>query len=234
MQSAFEYILTSLQSAGNDEKAMWLENYVKHDIQSLGVGIPEIRTLVKDVALKYEILKMSRDEQEKLYTQLMQNPYTEMKLAAVLFLQLFHLKNKPSDLLGLMQDWFDNKYISDWNVCDWLCVRVLTPLLDAHAAGTIPVLKSWNQSPYLWMARASLVPFAQSKNMKEYSSQILDFSETLISRPVRFCKTSVGWVLREYWKHDSDFVLCFLEKHKNHTTPEVVKNATKYKMKLKS
>jgi len=35
-----------LKSVRNADKAAWLENYVKHDIKSLGVGIPEIREIV--------------------------------------------------------------------------------------------------------------------------------------------------------------------------------------------
>ncbi|HHJ50839.1 MAG TPA: DNA alkylation repair protein, partial [Phaeodactylibacter sp.] len=44
----------------------------------------------------------------------------------------------------------------------------------------------------------------------------------------RFCKTAVGWVLREYSKVDEEFVLKFLSDFERWTTKEVVRNATKY------
>jgi len=89
-------------------------------------------------------------------------------------------------------------------------------------------LKQWNRDPYLWKARASLVPFARAKYITTHSREIYQFSDTLIRRNERFAKTAVGWVLREYSKHDPEFVLDFLSKHVKHTTAEVKRNSLKY------
>lgn len=72
------------------------------------------------------------------------------------------------------------------------------------------------------------MPFAQSKTISDHATTIEAFSNTLIRWEERFCKTSVGWVLREYSKRDPAFVIRFLEAHREWTTPEVVKNARKY------
>ncbi|MCB0551466.1 MAG: DNA alkylation repair protein, partial [Phaeodactylibacter sp.] len=153
---------------------------------------------------------------------------TEDKLAAILYLQLYWKGMDAQPQLDLISHWFDQRWISDWNVCDWLCVRLLSPMLDRSPEQALPVLKAWNGNEYLWTARASLVPFAQCKSITEHIDTIEAFSSILIQREERFCKTSVGWVLREYSRHDKDFVLRFLEEHKDWVTPEVVKNATKY------
>ena len=86
----------------------------------------------------------------------------------------------------------------------------------------------WNRSQNIWKARASLVPFAQCKNIKTHTEIIQQFSIELIKRQQRFCKTAVGWVLREYSKVDTNFVLNFLEQYSEWATKEVIKNATKY------
>jgi 3-methyladenine DNA glycosylase AlkD len=124
--------------------------------------------------------------------------------------------------------------VIDWNVCDWLCVRILTPLLDKEPELVVSVLSEWNKSPNLWKARASLVPFAQSKSIAKHNKTILQFSSELIKRQERFCKTAVGWVLREYSKSDTKFVAEFLEQFKDWITKEVIKNATKYIVQKKS
>jgi 3-methyladenine DNA glycosylase AlkD len=54
------------------------------------------------------------------------------------------------------------------------------------------------------------------------------FSTVLIKREERFCKTAVGWVLREISKSDKNYVEKFLEVHRQFITPEVIKNSTKY------
>lgn len=101
-------------------------------------------------------------------------------------------------------------------------------MVDRSPEQALPVLKEWNEDEYLWTARASLVPFAQCKSIVEHIDTIEAFSSVLIKREERFCKTSVGWVLREYSKYDKGFMHRFLEKYKDWVTPEVVKNAKKY------
>lgn len=157
----------------------------------------------------------------------MKNEYTEPKLAAILFVQLYWKTENVEEILKLSSDWF-NRWIADWNLCDWLCVRLLTPLVNKEPELTKLELSKWNKNPNLWKARASLVPFAQSRNILNHKELIVQFSSELIKREERFCKTAVGWVLREYSKVDPKFVTDFLDQYKNWTSKEIVKNATKY------
>jgi hypothetical protein len=54
-----------------------------------------------------------------------------------------------------------------------------------------------------------------------------NFSEVLIEREERFCKTAVGLVLRAVSKFDMKFVGDFLGKNDNYVIPEVRRNAEK-------
>ena len=101
-------------------------------------------------------------------------------------------------------------------------------MIDSQDPQVIWVLKRWSRNPYLWKARASLVPFAQASSILEHGKEIGRISDILIRREERFAKTAVGWVMREYSKHDEDFVLAFLSKHVKYTTAEVKRNALKY------
>lgn len=228
MKPVTDLIQQRLAALSDEKKARWLENYVKHDIRSRGVGIPQIREVLQAVVRAEQLTEEALETQIALLDDLMRQPFTEDKLAAILYLQLYWKEADPTRQLNLISRWLDKGWISDWNVCDWLCVRILTPLLDRAPDTVIPALQEWNAEAYLWKARASLVPFAQSKNMADHLAIIEPFSNTLIRREERFCKTSVGWVLREYSKHDPAFVIRFLEAHQAWTTPEVVKNARKY------
>ena len=167
-------------------------------------------------------------DQVELLTDLMSQEYTEDKLSAILYLQLFWKDKYDKQKIDLISDWFDSNLITDWNVCDWLCVRILTPMIDSSTKKTIAELKKWNKSKNLWKARASHVPFAQCKTIGQHKNIIENFSVELVKREERFCKTAVGWVLREYSKIDSDFVTKFLSTYENWTTKEVIRNAKKY------
>lgn len=228
MKNISQTIQSRLTALGDEKKARWLENYVKHNIQSKGVGIPQIREVVKAVAKETALTDQSPEIQVAVLNDLVKQPFTEDKLAAILYLQLYWKTANAGQLLDLTGHWFDQCWINDWNVCDWLCVRLLSPVVDRAPEHAVPIFREWNADPYLWKARASLVPFAQCKTIAKHTDTIYNFSVRLIRREERFCKTSVGWILREYSRHDPDFVTRFLDEQREWTTPEVVKNATKY------
>lgn len=220
-------IQTKITSIGNPDKAKWFENYIKHGIKSKGVGIPEIRDIVKEATKEYRLLELDITEQVDLLNNLMTSEYTEDKLSAIIYIQLNWNRTNEQEKITLISDWFDKELITDWNVCDWLCVRLLTPMIDNWSKDTLRELKKWNRNQNQWKARASLVPFAQCKSLDKHQNLIEEFSIELIKRDERFCKTAVGWVLREYSKIDPSFVTKFLFKYENWTTKEVIKNATK-------
>lgn len=221
-------IVEGLEARGDPEKARWLENYVKHAVRSFGVGIPAIRELVQELHGRTGWAAGSVQEQTPVLDDLMAHSHTEPKLAAILSVQLFWTPDRSGAILDTTSAWFDRGWIADWNVCDWLCVRLLTPVLDHDPERAVATFREWNGSPQQWKARASLVPFAQSHALADHTKAILEMAEVLIRREERFCKTAVGWVLREYSKVDPGAVSTFLERWTADTTPEVVRNATKY------
>ena len=229
MNHTGQKIVAELKSNAKAEKAEWWNRYMKGEIPFLGVGIPEIRKMLLDLNRKERLEELAMNRQVGIVNGLIKSGLAEEKLAAILYIQLFWLANqKKSFLMSLISDWFDERYIFDWNTTDWLCVKVLTPMVDSGDPEVISRLKHWSRDPYLWKARASLVPFAQAGTMMDHTQEIKRFADILIRREERFAKTAVGWVLREYSKHDEEFVLTFLSKHVKHTTAEVKRNALKY------
>lgn len=223
-----------LSYAGDRKKAIWLENYVKHGVKSRGVGIPSIKIIIKDFVKENDLNELPQSKKIELLNLLMKQDFSEDQLAAILLLQFHWYTIENATQLSMISEWLNKQWISDWNICDWLCVRIISPMVDNDPQDTILTLKTWNSDPYLWKARASLVPFAQCKTIAEHKNVIEDFSSNLIVRSERFCKTSVGWVLREYSKIDKKFVQSFLENNKEFLTQEVFRNATKYFPKSKS
>lgn len=222
-------IVEALRRQAKSDKASWWNRYLKGEIPFLGIGIPDIRKLLIHINREESLEQLPLNRQVGLVNSLMKGRYAEEKLAAILYLQLFWLgKQKNSLLLSVISEWFDDRLIFDWNTTDWLCVRILTPLVESGDQPVIWKLKQWNRDPYLWKARASVVPFAQASTILEHTREIERFSDTLIRREERFAKTAVGWVLREYSKHDPEFVLTFLSKHVKYTNAELKRNALKY------
>ena len=229
MNQISEKIVEDLRLTGRSEKADWWNQYLKGTIPFIGAGIPEIRNILLEMNKAEGLDHLSMNRQVGLVNRLIKGRFAEQKLAAILYVQLFWLGcKKNSFLLSLINDWFDERYIFDWNTTDWLSVKILTPIVNSRDPQVIWTLKKWNRDPYLWKARASLVAFAQSSELHANSQELERFCDILIRRQERFAKTAVGWVLREYSKEDPEFVLAFLSKHVRYTTAEVKRNALKY------
>ena len=231
-----ETLVQELEVRSVPQKADWWNSYLKGEIRFVGTSIPEIRKLLIEKNGSDGLDHLPMNQQVSMVNGLMRSQFAEHKLAAILYVQLFWLfTQNNSFLLSLISDWFDERYIFDWNTTDWLSTKILTPVLDSGDEKVLWTLKKWNRDPYLWKARASLVPFAHSKYIREHKTYIERFADILIRREERFAKTAVGWVLREYSKLDEEFVLDFLSKHVKYTTWDVKRNALKYhRQKLKN
>jgi 3-methyladenine DNA glycosylase AlkD len=229
MQDTRTEITRELHRQGCREKAEWWNQYLKGEIPFIGVGTPEIRKVFLERDRQYAFGQLPMNRQVALVNGLMRGDFAEEKLAAILYVQLFWLDSqRPRFLMNLLSDWFDDRNIYDWNTTDWLSIRILAPLVDSGDPEVIWKLKRWNRDSSLWKARASMVPFARVSSITRHAALIYRFADILIRRKERYAKTAVGWVLREYSKHDKEFVLSFLSKHVKYITAEVKRNALKY------
>jgi hypothetical protein len=61
---------------------------VKHGVKSYGVGIPELREIMHEIA-KNQFIHESISIQTECLHDLFRHNYTESKIAAVLFIQLY-------------------------------------------------------------------------------------------------------------------------------------------------
>ena len=141
----------------------------------IGIDTFEKRKIAFKSAVRnknYKRTEKNISEQQDLLNDLMKQEYTEDKLSAILYLQLFWKGKNERQTVELISKWFDNNLITAWNVCDWLCVRILTPMLDNWTEQTLTELSKWNKDRNLWKARASLVPFAQCKTIDHHENII--------------------------------------------------------------
>jgi 3-methyladenine DNA glycosylase AlkD len=235
MNQYAETLVQELKIRSVPKKADWWNSYLKGEIRFVGTSLPEIRKLLIEKNYSEGLDQLPMNQQVGLVNGLMRSEMAEHKLAAILYIQLFWLGvQKNSFLLSLVSDWFEDRHIHDWKTSDWLSLKVIAYLVDSGDEQVLWTLRRWNRDPYLWKARASIVPFTRSGNIARYKKSIWLFSDILIRREERFAKTAVGWVMREYSRVDVDFVLDFLSRHMKYTTWDVKRNALKYyRQKLK-
>ena len=230
MVNHVEHIKSEISSIANKSKSKWWNNYLKNSIQFIGVGIPDIRKIL----INWHAGNNGNSEFIAIADKLISLEIAEFKLAGILIYQEFLLKQINQDkIVSHINKLFEKQLIYDWNTCDWLSVRVLSPIIDSDNKELFSTILNWHKKEYLWHARASLGPFAQCKNLPLYVDVLEKPLISLIRRPERFGKTAVGWILREIYKFNSDYVFSFLQNQKNFLSTEVINNALKYMDKTK-
>ena len=131
-------------------------------------------------------------------------------------------------LLEKYENIYANKLIFDWNICDWFCVRVLSPTIIENGERCAKKVTSWKNADYVWQVRSAVVPFVNLASEAQYYPYVMGACKVLISREERFSKTAVGWVLREISKYEEQMVFSFIDNHLKSFSRESLGNALKY------
>jgi 3-methyladenine DNA glycosylase AlkD len=203
----------------------WWTRYMKGVIPFRGVGIPIIREVVAD----WRDAAAPVEEQFETALALIRERMAEDKLAGVLYLQNYLIEPIPwRTALPRYAELFDEGSISDWNITDWFCVRVLGPTIQHHGLPCARAIASWHKAENLWRARASAVAFVNLTADPRFHDLFERSCTTLIRRDERFAKTAVGWVLRELSRHDRARVEAVIREHEAHFSRESLRNARKY------
>lgn len=224
-----EKLKSQLAEIADDQKKLWWENYVKHDTKFRGVGTPDIREKLKEWYKNESVDKLPLDKQLDLALSFFAEEYSEDKIVGILFLQIYlYDKFDYRVLIPKFEKIFKKKYIYDWNICDWFCVRVLGTIIKQNGLPCAKAITKWNTAKNVWQARCSVVAFANLAKENKYTSLLLESSQKLIKRDERFAKTAVGWILREISKTDEKIVVDFIVENKNHFSKESLENSIKY------
>lgn len=207
----------------------WHSRYLRDATPVLGVRMPGIRSAVTEWATAHSLPGDDAVEAKKVAYSLFEGKFEEEKLAGVLFLHEFVQADGMLDVedvedLGRL---FDGGGISDWNCCDWFCVKVLATLVEKEGAVVVERVAGWCTARNLWRARSSVVGLLGIVKEGEGREVVLGCCRVVGRREERFAKTSVGWALREMGKYDEKAVMGFLDGHVGVLSVESVKNATK-------
>lgn len=201
-------------------------------IDFYGVGSPDIRTIVAAWHTSHALEGADADHLMQLATTAAAMPVAEDKLAAIILLQEHGLDLlDPTRHLPGIAGWFDDGHIADWNTCDWLCVRVLGPLIATHGQPVAEQVAGWTGAPVLWRRRAARVAFvnlapAGDANFPGFTELVLTTCHRTASDPERFSQTATGWVLRELSRADPEPVLAYLDRHLDQLSREAIRMAT--------
>jgi 3-methyladenine DNA glycosylase AlkD len=215
----------------------WWTKYLRGAASFRGVKMGDVRKAVHAWFEEERLGEhLSMGQQKDLAVMLLEEDYTEDKLAGILFLQEILL---PAGALDWRSDLprfarlFDGGYIGDWSICDWLCVKVLGPLVEQQGEACARAISEWRGAQSVWQRRASVAAFVNlaskgDQNFPGFTEMVLDNCSYLLGSQERFAQTGVGWILRELSRSDHGRVIVFVEANVDRFSREALKNASKY------
>jgi len=219
-------------SDSSDEKTRsWFNNYLKGSIEYRGLKTPEVRKLLLEWSHQYEVNALTKKKQYEIVLGLFSSQYAEDKFAGILYLQEFLLKGsyaESSEIIHLVDQAFKKEYFFDWSTTDWLCVRVLDPIVLNSSRAEAEKISSWRESKNLWQRRTSIVSFRGAAKKGVYWRIIKETIGILILEEERFIQTGIGWLIADLSKVNPNRASKVVEKHIENMSLEIVQRHTKH------
>jgi len=228
-----------LRSLADPAKKMWWERYLKGEIEFLGVPMADIRTAIHAWV---DSAGMDADEAREAALALLRRPLAEEKLAGILLLQERVAPAGallPTRDLPVIARLFDDGHIWEWSTTDWLCVRVIGPMVAAGGRPVAAMVAGWVAAPGLWRRRAAVVAFVPVAGGGETTAPwlvdtVLEVCAATVSDRARFAQTAIGWVLRELSGPAPDRTHGFVLAHRASMSREATRMAARLDDELRA
>lgn len=232
-------LASTLEGLAVPKTKEWWTKYLKGEAEFRGVKMGDVRNSVNALVEEMNIKAPHTSIETRLamYEECCKSRYTEEKLAGFLLLAEHSLSELRDDDVEQLGRPLASGDVADWNSCDWLCVKVIGPFINAsgdagHFQTRAEKVAEWRFADALWQRRAAAVSFVYlaSKNPEPYQGfrdLLIKISAANVKDPARFSQTSVGWLLRELSVVEPERVKEFVASHKDSMSEEAAKSAYK-------
>lgn len=198
-------IIQELHLLKNPEKAKHLSRFFKTGIGQygegdlfLGIPVPQQRCIAK---------KHQTATQATLKT-LLQNPYHEVRLTALLILVEQFTQSKEPHIQKEYIEFYlsQTPFINNWDLVDLTSYKLLGRWLNDKNRS---ILYKLAHSENIWEQRISIVScmyFVRQGDFKD----CLNIADILLQHPHDLIQKAVGWLLREVGKKNKETLILFL------------------------
>ncbi|MEV7662144.1 DNA alkylation repair protein [Paenarthrobacter sp. NPDC089316] len=216
-----ESIRSALRSAGDADRARGAQAYMKSEMPSHGVRVPEVRRIVKAAAKAFP--PSSPEElRNAVMTLWREADAREERYAAI---DLTGLRMVRDDLLMMPVYEEIIRTGSWWDLVDGVSHRICV-LLSAHRDAMTPVLLDWAVDGDMWIRRAAITAQLGAKSATDTALLARVITANLADKEF-FIRKAIGWALREYSKTDPEWVKAFVEENAGALSPLSSREATR-------
>ena len=200
-------ISNRLQKMGNKEDSRFLQGFFKTGIGQygegdifLGIRVPAVRKLAKEY----------KDLQQKEILSLLQSPYHEVRLFALISLVNTFAKTDESTQKKIYDLYLTNtNHINNWDLVDISAPNIVGAYLLTRNKKPLYQLA---KSKSLWDRRIAVLSTFYFIKYNEFADA-LKIAEILLKDKEDLVHKATGWMLREVGKRDTQCAEEFLKKH---------------------
>ena len=200
-------IRSGLQAAADPVRAAGAQAYMKSEMPSLGVRVPEVRRIVKAAAK--ELPPGSLAELQSAVLELWRGARWREERYAAIDLTGLRLAAGQLGMLPLYEE-----IIRDgawWDLVDGVSHR-LCGLLQTHREDMSPVLLRWSTDQDFWIRRASITAQLGAGAATD-RALLAGVIEANLADSEFFIRKAIGWSLRQHARTDPEWVRAFVAEH---------------------
>ena len=209
MSQLTEQIELALREKSIPEKAAFFPKFFKafpggygEGDLFLGVKVPDQRKIAKQFFKEISLKELS---------ELVQNPYHEMRLTGLMALVYRYEKCKTEEEKEKLVDFYlaHLDYVNNWDLVDTSCHHILGAYYLKREKSLFYELAN---SGHLWRQRVAMISSYHWIKRGDFKDA-LALAEQLKNHPHDLMHKAVGWMLREIGNQDFDVEMGFLKKH---------------------
>jgi 3-methyladenine DNA glycosylase AlkD len=219
-----EELECELRALGDAKRACGARAYLKSDLEFIGVPAKPLRAVARSFLANHPGL--DRATLIALAETLWDRPVFELRAVAVALLER-RTDDLVTDDLELVEDLLRRS--NTWALVDWLCTKVVSPLVDRDPVAAAVVLERWSLDDDFWLRRASML--AQLPSLRAGGGDFelfASFASRMVGEKEFFIRKAIGWVLRDVSKVRPDLTSQFLSRHINEVSGLTFREASKY------
>jgi len=206
-------IRSRLLHAAVPARAAGAQAYLKSEMPSLGVRVPEVRRIVKTAAR--ELPPGSLPELQSTVLELWRGAACREERYAAIDLTGLPLAAGEMGMLALYEEIIRTG--AWWDLVDGVSHR-LCELLQTHREDMSIVLRRWSADEDMWVRRAAITAQLGAKSATDPALLAAVIEPNLADREF-FVRKAIGWALRDYADTDPGWVRGFAEAHGEALSP---------------
>lgn len=208
MHPYIQALTRQFEANADAEHAIGAKAYMLNQFDFYGIKAPLLRTLIRAhfKANTIDTLK----ELEAIVKECFSLPQREFQYTAI-GLFAYHKKLWKPSSSKLIEYCLVHK--SWWDSVDNIASEWLDPYFRLFPEQIVPITAAWNQSSDIWLQRSSIM--FQKKLKAATDTRLLSrYILHCIESKEFFIRKAIGWALREYAKHNPEWVKQFVKQHR--------------------